>query len=312
MQPPDYTIDARRIPRHLRRDFVKVIRDARDEAGYSMQQLGYAVREIVAAHNALHSQSRIDLRVPSADEPLAKLVKYELEAIGKHTPKYIAPYLAWLCRHSPVKARAFYDRAGLAFRPFETERPPTVAAHQQTAAGSAGKQPHAQTLGWSDIFEVYGRYENLAVVPVPRQPLSLVQLAGREPRPAKIFRLGEAFCLRLTLAFAGHGLGFQQYKDKWYPLVLTDTTLYDRYIAGQHTVPRDSHGRSAPLCEESETGIYGFAIMVAADRRLVELAQDFVPGEPLPAASAEAAARILAGLEAGRRAIYRIRVRIDP
>lgn len=316
MQPPDYTNDARRIPRALRRDFVKLIREARGEAGYSMHQLGHAVREIVAAHNAIYRESRIELIVPSTDRPLAKLVKYELEAIGKHTPKYIAPYLAWLCRGFPEKARAFYEQAGLAFRPCDPALLGSSTAGEVKAspASGASQEPRAPTptLAWRDIFKVYGRYENLAVVPVPQQPLSLIELAGREPLASRVLRLREAFCFRLNLGFAGHALGFQRYKNRWYPLVLTDTTLYDRYEPGQHTIPRDGQGRSAPLSEDSEAGTYGFAIMVAADRRLVALAKEFILGEPLPAASAAVAARILAGLEAGRRAIYRINVRFEP
>lgn len=115
----------------------------------------------------------------------------------------------------------------------------------------------------SSLFAEKGGTHTLAIVTIENGDLAIVGLAQRRNDQTYRLRLGQMFCLDLTVAQAGTALAFQLYEGRWYPLPLTDRTLTASVETGTHVFPRSiADGAPLPLSEEKETGRFKFAVLI--------------------------------------------------
>lgn len=126
--PTDYWPDARDLTEEHWGPFVDLIREVRDERKLSNAGLCREVRLILDSHNRVPGREPVTLKRISAPSEFAAEGKNNLSAMQNGTRKYMVGYLAWLCKNDEARARAFYKKAGLEYRPYEDDEDPFAEA----------------------------------------------------------------------------------------------------------------------------------------------------------------------------------------
>ena len=304
MPPPDYWPDARLIPKEQLRAVVEIIRAARVNAGLSNADLCRDVHILLERHNAVPGRTMVTFNKPVGQKEFSEQGKDELDATKKGTRKYLVGYLAWLCIHDESAARAVYKNAGLDFRPYEEGA--SITAEVSHDAGE-------HFADWNRLIDTHSRFKNIEIVALRQESLGLIDFMSREPVSERKLKLREPFCFRLDAPHAGYVLGFQRYRNRWYPMPLAARTMHDRIGHGLQALPRDpDSGEPVRLSEAANAGEYGFAFLVSQDKRLPELAEEFQPGQPLPNTLAATVESVLADMPSKIRVFFRINVLIEP
>ncbi len=144
-----------------------------------------------------------------------------------------------------------------------------VQQHPQLAADVdarlAALRAHSPKAAWDSFVERHAAPDGL-IVPAPRQKLSIVALAAREPMHDKPIQRGEHFCFRLTVAAAGTAAALQWTKGLWHVLPLAAEDAQTAVVPGPQLLPRNPEtGAVLPLHELTDMGLHRFVFVVHHD-----------------------------------------------
>ena len=202
-------------------------------------------------------------------------------------------------------------KANLIYRWMCQNRPDQ--AHQLSleihAARMRGTEP--PDTSWDGLIRKYGRFSNLEIVSVRMSPIGLVDIADAEPISDRPLRLGEEFCFRLEVSFAGQVLAFQHHGDQWYPLPLSKSGLHCAAQTGVQILPNDPEtGAPVPLSEQTDIGLHGFAFVLRRDARISDVSADLKKGLALANSVEEELVRLLFGKDEEPSTVFRINVMV--
>jgi hypothetical protein len=161
---------------------------------------------------------------------------------------------------------------------------------------------------WDSFVERHAAPDGLAIVPAPRQKLSVVALATREPMHDKPLRRGERFCFRLTVAAAGTAAALQWTKGLWHVLPLTAAGMQVAVQPGPQLLPRNPEtGAVLPLHELTDMGLHRFVFVVHNDAHGIRDALEGLErAAPLAPSSLDRLSNALLAATPQRWRIYRV------
>ena len=166
----------------------------------------------------------------------------------------------WICKHAPNYGQLI-DEAVFQLRMEESKK------------------------SWLAFVQTHGKFSNIEVISVSKNPLSIVGYAEEEPVLDRPLKLGEHFLFRIDLPFAGTVMALQAYKEQWYALPVSGNNPVITLDAGKQIIPLDQEtGKAKPLSEKTDIGQHGFAFLLADDLDFSEWLEKVKLGVPIPEA----------------------------
>lgn len=122
--------------------------------------------------------------------------------------------------------------------------------------------PISASTIWGEYLADHGLTGQLHIQPKSRGR-DLVTFEAKATSGHHVLALGEPFALRLENSRPGSCMGYQIYREKWYPFPLTTSKGYVQTDGGQITLPQEANGRPANMIEREHSGLHHFVIVVA-------------------------------------------------
>ena len=125
---------------------------------------------------------------------------------------------------------------------------------------------------WDNFLEKSGVWGNADVRTLGE--MGLIQQSDRRPISETHVRLGQEFCFTLESDHEAGLMGFEAHKGEWYPMPfgVADKGLVTTITGGAQDIPKHPEtGELIPLREDNDTGLHGYAFIIAKHEFLLTL-----------------------------------------
>lgn len=115
---------------------------------------------------------------------------------------------------------------------------------------------------WSEHLEAHGIAGRLHIRP-KSNARDLVEFEAEATPGHHVLALGEPFALEIEPTRGGYCIGYQIYREKWYPFPLSKERFWIRADGGKITVPQTQDGSPAHIIERQHSDLHRFVVVIS-------------------------------------------------